>query len=81
MAQQRHTAPKPRRRPRPTCNACGEPYYRRNLTELWTTRNEGHRAGWTKVVARICNTCLPTAKAQRVLMVAAVHMTSRRRVA
>jgi len=56
------------------CQKCGEPYYRRNLAELWIRRNPGHRKGWQKAVAKICNPCLSSTVALRILMVAQVRV-------
>lgn len=51
------------------CFRCGKPYWRRNLTEVWTKRNPGARDGWAKTTLKLCNFCLPAPQAMRLLMV------------
>jgi len=51
-----------------TCDNCGQPYYRRNVAEAWTSQNPGHRAGWTKSSVKYCTNCQPAAQATRALM-------------
>ena len=77
----RQTTTSTRRR---NCEHCGEPYYRRNLFEAWTSRNPGHRDGWNKLSRRTCLSCTTTKTANRILMVvdtraAARVMTKRQR--
>jgi len=50
------------------CSKCGKTYYRRNRLEMWTGRNPGHRTGWIKQEVRLCNDCLPSVEAQRMLV-------------
>jgi hypothetical protein len=57
------------------CTHCKETYFRRNLTELWTARNPGHRRGWSKTVAKLCMKCLTISQAQRVMVVAHIERT------
>lgn len=62
--------PLPRLRHRPRrCSVCGDPYNRRNLVEVWTTQNQGHRAGWQKTEMRVCPRCGPEATARRLIIV------------
>lgn len=63
------------RHPR-TCSICGEPYNRRNLTEIWDTRNFGHRAGWNKTILKLCMRCFTIDQALRVTSVIATTSTS-----
>jgi hypothetical protein len=62
---------KPKNKPR-SCDKCGKPYLRRNLTEGWPIRNPGHRAGWIKQKIKICMNCSTPESTQRMLMVASV---------
>lgn len=57
---------------RNTCSDCREPYYRRNLIEMWILRNPGQRIGWLKQTSKVCLTCLPVSKAHRILDLAEV---------
>jgi hypothetical protein len=56
------------------CGRCGEPYARRNLIEIWDTRNEGHRDGWHKTIARVCLKCQSDAESRRVLVLAHIRV-------
>jgi hypothetical protein len=56
------------------CAACGKPYLRRNLTELWDAQAPGSREGWHKTQVRICTRCMNATQARRVLMVATVRL-------
>lgn len=60
------------------CAQCGEPYYRRNLTEVWVERNPGHRTGWSKRLVRLCMSCMDVATARRVLMITGVKFGGRK---
>lgn len=51
-----------------SCDICGDPYLRRNLVEAWTSQNQGHRAGWTKTILRVCVACGPEAQARRLVI-------------
>jgi hypothetical protein len=59
------------RKPR-ACDKCGDPYNRRDLIEVWTARNPGHRTGWMKARQRLCMKCSSVVQAQRILVVAQV---------
>lgn len=64
------------------CATCGRRYLRRNLVEVWTVRNVGHRAGWVKQKVRQCLACQPIPQSQqllRVIRVRAVVTALRRR--
>lgn len=58
------------------CDTCSETYWRRNLTEVWAVRNDGHRRGWMKVVARQCMACQNVETSRRVLVAAAIAWTA-----
>lgn len=62
------------------CEKCGRPYYRRNKLEFWTGRNPGHRLGWLKQEIRVCNACLPSIQAQKVLAGMDIRMTKTGRI-
>lgn len=63
-------------RPR-SCDTCSQPYWRRNLVELWTVRNEGHRTGWTKVKVKQCMQCQGTRQSVAILNAAHVAVGAR----
>jgi hypothetical protein len=56
------------------CTACGKPYYRRSVTELWDQQVPGKRDGWHKTVAKLCTRCMGPTQARRVLLVAHVRI-------
>jgi hypothetical protein len=53
-----------------SCAVCGQSYHRRNLVQVWDTRNDGHRDGWHQTTIRVCLRCQTPAKTQQVLRVA-----------
>jgi len=59
-----------------TCSICHETYNRRNLTEIWDTRNFGHRAGWNKTILKLCMRCFTIDQALRVTSVIATTSTN-----
>lgn len=59
------------------CVSCGQRYYRRNIIEVWTVRNEGSRAGWVKRRIRQCLTCQPVTRSVALLRVAHVAVNVR----
>ena len=40
------------------CDICKQPYYRRNVTELWESQAPGKREGWEKRTTRVCVWCM-----------------------
>lgn len=65
-----NTARVPRKR---MCSQCGRKYFRRNLIEQWTGRNEGHRYGWHKDLAKVCLNCMDVNESKRVIAIADVQ--------
>lgn len=57
------------------CSQCGKPYSRRNATEIWTTRNEGHRYGWHKDIARVCLKCMTVSESEKIIGIADVQFS------
>lgn len=53
------------------CSHCKKRYLRRNVTEVWTTRNEGHRYGWQKDTAKVCMDCSSEQDSEKILGIAA----------
>jgi hypothetical protein len=49
------------------CDICRKGYYRSNLVRTWIANNWGHRAGWVRVIQKICCHCLQAAEAREVL--------------
>lgn len=62
-----------RKPPKRRCSQCGGPYFRRNLMEQWTGRNEGHRYGWHKDIAKVCTKCMDENESKRVIAIADVR--------
>ncbi len=60
------------RQPR-ACTGCGRTYHRRNLIEVWDTRNLGHRIGWHKTRVRLCLDCQKVEQSRRVLVLAHIQ--------
>lgn len=61
------------------CMRCGKTYLRRDRIEVWTARNPGHRAGWSKSLVLVCLTCAPAQQSRRILMLASVRLGGRAR--
>lgn len=61
------------------CDVCKNTYRRRNLTEMWTVRNPGHRKGWLKTIQKVCIKCLSVAQAHRILDLAEAKFTTSKR--
>lgn len=62
------------RRPPPRkCSQCGGKYFRRNLMEQWTGRNEGKRYGWHKDIAKVCVSCMSEHESRRIIGIADVQ--------
>lgn len=62
------------RRPLPRkCSQCGRKYFRRNMMEQWTGRNDGRRYGWHKDVAKVCLSCMSEAESRRIIGIADVQ--------
>lgn len=55
------------------CSQCGKGYFRRNLMEQWTGRNEGHRYGWHKDIAKVCTGCMSEYESKRIIGIADVQ--------
>ncbi len=64
----RAAAPAPRH-----CSRCGKTYARRNLIEVWSTRNPGSRLGWAKTRAAICLRCQDARMTGRVIALAEIR--------
>jgi len=62
------------------CYRCGNPYFRRNMTEVWAEQNPGHREGWKKRVEKICTHCQNADNAKQILKVFhEAHVVARRK--
>jgi hypothetical protein len=59
------------------CASCGERYYRRNVTEVWRTRQVEGRAVWRKTRVPLCTHCVKPAQAEQMLLVTGVRITAR----
>jgi hypothetical protein len=57
---------------RRACSTCGETYHRRNLVQVWDTRNVGHRDGWHQTTIKVCLRCQTPKSTQQMLRVATV---------
>jgi len=57
------------------CSQCGRGYFRRNLMEQWTGRNEGRRYGWFKEIAKVCLKCMDENESKRVIAIADVQFS------
>lgn len=51
------------------CDRCGKTYFRRNLTECWTSRSLGHRKGWQKEIIKVCISCMDVKEARRIISI------------
>ena len=56
------------------CTRCGKVYYRVNKMSVWTRTNPGHRMGWWKQEAKLCNDCCQPRLAQRIMTVAHIRL-------
>lgn len=63
------------------CAVCGKSYFRRNLTEMWMSRNPGHRAGWAKEIVKVCMNCQSVEDSRRMLTYVGVSFKPKRRIA
>jgi len=57
------------------CSQCGQGYFRRNLAEVWTTRNLGRRYGWHKEIAKVCIKCQDENESKRILTICDVQFS------
>ena len=57
------------------CSQCGRGYFRRNLMEQWTGRNDGHRYGWHKDIAKVCTKCMDENESKRIMAIADVQFS------
>lgn len=59
--------------PKRKCSDCGGKYFRGNLMEQWTGRNEGHRYGWHKDIVKVCTKCFSENDSRRCVGIADVR--------
>lgn len=55
------------------CGTCRKVYLRRNLTEMWTKREEGSRYGWEKDKAKTCMDCMSENESKKIIGIADVN--------
>jgi hypothetical protein len=62
-----------------SCDVCGGSYSRRDLVEVWTSRNPGHRIGWVKMRVRRCHDCATLVQSQRLIVMANIGLAHKRK--